>query len=44
MVLINWVVHKIDPAEVAIYGGLSPEGPWTEVWKPFIPGWQCAGS
>ena len=31
----HWVSHKIDPAEVTIYGGNSPQGPWTKVWVPF---------
>lgn len=33
----HWVSHRIDPAEVLIYGGESPGGPWTEdpVWAPF---------
>jgi hypothetical protein len=33
----HWVSHKIDPAEVLIYGGNSPTGPWTEepLWIPF---------
>jgi len=31
----HWVAHAIDPAEVTIYGGETPEGPWTEVWRPF---------
>lgn len=30
-----WVAHAIDPAEVTIYGAETPEGPWTEVWRPF---------
>jgi hypothetical protein len=32
----HWVSHKIDPAEVVIYGGNSPNGPWTQVWVPFF--------
>jgi hypothetical protein len=31
----HWVSHKIDPAEVTIYGGNSENGPWTSVWVPF---------
>jgi hypothetical protein len=31
----HWVSHKIDPAEVTIYGGNSNQGPWTAVWIPF---------
>jgi hypothetical protein len=31
----HWVSHRIDPAEVTIYGGNSPLGPWTKVWVPF---------
>jgi hypothetical protein len=33
----HWVSHRIDPAEVLIYGGESANGPWTEepVWVPF---------
>jgi hypothetical protein len=31
----HWVSHRIDPAEVVIYGGNSPNGPWTQVWIPF---------
>lgn len=31
----HWVSHRIDPAEVTIYGGPTPSGPWVEVWVPF---------
>lgn len=31
----HWVSHKIDPAEVTIYGADSQNGPWSEVWVPF---------
>jgi hypothetical protein len=31
----HWVSHLIDPAEVVIYGGDNPVGPWTQVWVPF---------
>jgi hypothetical protein len=33
----HWVSHNIDPAEVLIYGGDSPNGPWDDdpVWVPF---------
>lgn len=30
-----WVMHTVDPAEVNIYGGNSPNGPWIKVWTPF---------
>jgi len=30
-----WVSHTVDPAEVIIYGGNSPNGPWTSLWVPF---------
>ena len=30
-----WVNHKIDVAEVRVYGGDTPDGEWTEVWFPF---------
>ncbi len=30
-----WVAHTLNPGEVNVYGGPSPEGPWTHVWKPF---------
>jgi hypothetical protein len=32
---IWWVTLQIDPAEVRIYGGDSPDGPWELVWTPF---------
>jgi hypothetical protein len=31
----HWVSHLIDPAEVTIYGGGTPGGPWVPVWVPF---------
>jgi hypothetical protein len=31
----HWVAHAIDPAEVTINGGETPEGPWVQVWRPF---------
>ncbi len=30
----HWVSHLVDPAEVNIYGGNSPTGPWTFLWRP----------
>lgn len=30
-----WVSHKIDPAEVTIFGSNSSKGPWDFVWTPF---------
>lgn len=30
-----WVNHKIDVAEVKVYGSDSANGAWTEVWQPF---------
>lgn len=32
---IWWIVLWIEEAKVTIYGGDSPDGPWTEVWMPF---------
>lgn len=31
----HWVSHRIDPAEVTIFGGNSANGPWTALWTPF---------
>ncbi|MGH2537035.1 MAG: hypothetical protein ACRDHL_06555 [Candidatus Promineifilaceae bacterium] len=31
----HWVSHVVDPAEIVIYGGQSPAGPWAPVWTPF---------
>lgn len=30
-----WVSHRIDILEYVVYGGNSPQGPWTKVWTPF---------
>jgi hypothetical protein len=30
-----WVTHTVNPVTVTVYGGKSPDGPWTAVWKPF---------
>jgi len=30
-----WVTHTVNPGEVTIFGGESPDGPWNELWKPF---------
>ncbi len=32
---MHWVSHLIEPAEMQIFGGNSPNGPWTLVWTPF---------
>lgn len=32
---LYWVAHTIKPAEFIIYGSTNPNGPWTELWKPF---------
>lgn len=29
-----WVNHRIEVAEVKIYGSVSPQGEWIEVWTP----------
>lgn len=31
----HWVSHKLEIAEVTIYGGDTADGPWTSVWVPF---------
>lgn len=31
----HWVAHKIEIAEVVIYGGNDPAGLWQPVWTPF---------
>lgn len=31
----HWVAHAVGIAEVTIYGGVTADGPWTEIWKPF---------
>jgi len=31
----HWVAHTVNPAEVNVYGGETPDGPWTLVWQPF---------
>jgi hypothetical protein len=31
----HWVSHQVEIAEVTIYGGNSPNGPWTSLWVPF---------
>jgi hypothetical protein len=33
---IWWIVLWIEEAKVTIYGGDSADGPWTEVWTPFV--------
>jgi hypothetical protein len=32
----HWVSHRVEVAEVTIYGGDSPNGPWTSLWVPFF--------
>jgi hypothetical protein len=32
---MHWVTHTVKPADVTIFGGNSPSGPWTQVWVPF---------
>ena len=32
---MHWVSHRVDLAEVSIYGGDSAHGPWTLAWTPF---------
>jgi hypothetical protein len=31
----HWVSHAVAPAEIEIYGGDSPNGPWSFLWEPF---------
>lgn len=33
---MHWVAHTVDPVIVTVYGGPTPEGPWEEVWVPFV--------
>ena len=30
----HWVSHKINPAEITIYGSNTVNGPWTPLWTP----------
>jgi hypothetical protein len=30
-----WVSHRIEVAEVDVFGSASENGPWTPLWKPF---------
>ncbi len=30
----HWVTGWIDEASITIYGGETPQGPWTQVWVP----------
>jgi len=32
---MHWVNHKLDVAEVRIYGSETANGQWTEIWLPF---------
>ncbi len=32
---MHWVAHEVDPLQVNVYGGNSPDGPWVSVWQPF---------
>ncbi len=35
-----WAATSVDHAEIVVFGGNSPDGPWTQIWMPFSLGSQ----